>query len=857
MKKFFSRLLIGVVILALVLAAGGAFYFKSYLPNTVAPKSFPQIDGEIKLEGLDGAVDIYRDAMGVPHIYATTTHDLFMAQGFVHAQERFWQMDAWRHIGSGELSEMFGSGQVETDSFLRTLGWRQTAEAEWDALSAEERNLLEAYSDGVNAYLKDHDTTALSLEYAILGLLSPDYKIEPWEPVHSLTWGKAMAWDLRGNMGDEIERAVLLKTLTPEQVDLLFPPYPEDHPVIVNQIPVEGQTSKVSPGAGNSAFDYSQLDLDQLAHNASLLDGMLGPLGDGIGSNSWAVSGERTTTGMPILANDPHLGIQMPSIWFQISLHCVEISEACPFRVAGFSFAGVPGVVIGHNEKIAWGFTNTGPDVMDLYIERVNPQNPNQYEVNGAWVDFETRAETINVVGGEPVQITVKSTRHGPVISDVYGPLKDSGDAEDEEFEPFRERAGIELPDQYVIALAWTALSPSTPFSAIWGFDKAKNWDEFREAARGFHVPAQNLLYADVEGNIGYQMPGDIPMRANGDGRFPVPGWTDEYEWSGYIPFEELPYTFNPAEGYIVTANNRVPPRDYPHLITADWDYGYRAQRIVDMIVNAPGKIDLAYIQKMQGDSTDLNAQSILPVWNEINFKADTSNQTYALDLMLKWDTQSAADSQAAAVFQRFWWNLDQNTLDDDLPERYAVSGGSGNFETMRHLIRMPNDSFWDDKHSEQVVETRDEIYIASLIETVEQLEKEYGNDPQKWPTWGELHTATFRNGTLGESGIFLIEDLFNRGPFQTGGGQSLVNATGWEVGYSFEVDWLPSMRMIVDLSDLNNSLTVHTTGQSGHAYHTHYADMAPLWAAVQYYPMWWNQDSVVADAEGHLRLTP
>jgi len=857
MKQFFRRLLIGVIVLALVLAAGGAFYFKSYLPNTVAPKSFPQIDGDIKLEGLDGAVDIYRDAMGVPHIYATTTHDLFMAQGFVHAQERFWQMDAWRHIGSGELSEMFGSGQVETDSFLRTLGWRQTAEAEWDALSTEEKNILTAYADGVNAYLKDHDTTALSLEYAILGLLSPDYRIEPWEPVHTLTWGKAMAWDLRGNMGEEIERAVLLKTLTPEQVDLLFPPYPEDHPVIVNQIPVEGQTSNLAPDFGTATFDYSQLNLDQLAHNASLLDGALGPLGDGIGSNSWAVSGERTATGMPILANDPHLGIQMPSIWFQLSLHCVEISDVCPFRVAGFSFAGVPGVVIGHNEKIAWGFTNVGPDVMDLYIERVNPDNPNQYEVNGAWVDFETRAETINVVGGEPVELTVKSTRHGPVISDVYGPLKNTGDPEDEEFEPFRERAGIELPDQYVIALSWTALSPSTPFSAIWGFDKAKNWDEFREAARGFHVPAQNLLYADVEGNIGYQMPGDIPIRANGDGRFPVPGWTDEYEWTGYIPFDELPYTFNPAEGYIVTANNMVPPRDYPYLITADWDYGYRAQRIVDMIVNAPGKIDLAYIQKMQGDATDLNAQSILPIWDEIDFKADTPNQAYALDLMLNWDTRATADSQAAAVFQRFWWNLDENTFNDNLPERYAVAGGGKDFEAMRRLIQAPNDSFWDDKHSEQAVETRDDIYIASLVETVEQLEKEYGKDPQKWPAWGELHSATFRNGTLGESGIFLIEDLFNRGPFQTGGGQGLVNATGWDVGYSFEVDWLPSMRMIVDLGDLNNSLTVHTTGQSGHAYHRHYADMAPLWAAVQYYPMWWNRDSVAADAEGHLRLAP
>jgi penicillin amidase len=532
-------------------------------------------------------------------------------------------------------------------------------------------------------------------------------------------------------------------------------------------------------------------------------------------------------------------------------------SDACPINVAGFSFAGVPGVIIGHNDRIAWGFTNVGPDVMDLFIEKVNPENPNQYEVNGEWVDFETRTETIEVVGGDPVEITVRSTRHGPVISDTYGPVKDAGDPKDEEFEPFRERSGVELPEHYVIALAWTALTPSSPFEAIWGFNRAETWEDFREAARNFHVPAQNLLYADVDGNIGYQMPGDIPIRAGGDGRYPVPGWTDEYEWRGYVPFEELPYTFNPEEGYIVTANNQVPPSNYPYLITADWDYGYRAQRIVDMIENAPGKIDIAYIQSMQMDSTDLGAQALLPVWNQIDFKADTPNQAYALDLMQKWDFQCTADSQAAAVYQWYWWNLVQNALNDDLPERYAVSGGDRNFEVMRYLIEAPTDFFWDDKDSAEVVETRDDIYIASLVETVEQLEKEYGKDPAKWPRWGELHTATFRNGTLGESGVGPIESLFNRGPFETGGGQSIVNATGWDVGVSFEVDWLPSMRMIVDLGDLRNSVTVHTTGQSGHAHHPHYIDMAPLWSTGQYYPMLWNQQAVVSNAEGRLRLVP
>ncbi|MFT3895363.1 MAG: penicillin acylase family protein [Anaerolineales bacterium] len=854
---FLKRGLIGIVVLAVIAAGGGGFYFKSYLPNTVAPKSFPQIDGTIQLEGLDAPVEIYRDSMGIPTIYATTQHDLFFAQGYVHAQDRFWQMDAWRHIGSGRLSEMFGKGQVETDTFLRTLGWRKTAEAEYASLDLVSKSIIDSYTAGVNAYLKDHDTTALSLEYAVLGLLSPDYKIEPWEPVHSLTWGKAMAWDLRGNMGEEIERAVLLKTLSPEQVAELFPAYPEDHPVIVNKIgegtsKIEGQypsgtmRSKVA-----SDFQLSTFDFSPLVEKASLLDAALGPDGDGIGSNSWVVGKSRTTTGMPLLANDPHLGIQMPSIWYQAHLVCKPVNEACPFDVAGFTFAGVPGVIIGHNENIAWGFTNVGPDVMDLYIEKVNPENPNQYEVNGQWVDFELYKETVNVVGGDPVEITIRSTRHGPVISEVYGPLKNEGDPKDKEFVAFKDRAGVDLPQNYVIALKWTALTPSTPFEAIWGFDRASNFDEFREAARGFHVPAQNLIYADTAGNIGYQMPGDIPIRAKGDGTVPVPGWTDEYEWTGFIPFEEQPWTLNPVEDYIVTANNQVPPRDYSHLVTYDWDYGFRANRITELINTAPGKIDIPYIQKMQGDDFDANGPSYAPMLLEL--QGLSGNQAKAQELLKNWNYQDKADSGAAAVFNAFWRHLLQNTFNDDLPEeRYYPDGGSRWNEIMRHV---PADSaWWDDASTKDVVETREDIIKKSFEQGVSELEDIFGKDPSKWK-WGEMHASTFRNSTLGESGVGLIEALFNRGPYPTSGGEAIINATGWSIKDGYETNWLPSMRMIVDLGNLNNSVTVHTTGQSGHAYNKHYDDMAPLWANIQYYPMLWSQEQVAAQPEGHLIL--
>ena len=844
--------LIGIVALALIATGGAAYYFKSYLPNTVAPKSFPQIDGEIQVEGLDAPVDVYRDRMGIPNIYASTLHDLFFAQGYVHAQERFWQMDTWRHIGSGTLSEMFGKGQVDTDTFLRTLGWRVTAEQEYQGLDPQSKAIIESYTAGVNAYLKDHDTTALSLEYAVLGLLSADYKIKPWTPVNSMTWGKAMAWDLRGNMDEEIQRAVLLKTLTPEQVAELFPDYPPDHPVIVNKIGGTASNTEKQLSEVAANLSLSTADLQHLAERVTVLDAILGPQGDGIGSNSWAVSGSRTTTGMPLLANDPHLSIQMPSIWFQIGMHCKPKSDACPFEVAGFSFAGVPGVVIGHNDKVAWGFTNVGPDVMDLYIEKVNPENPNQYEVNGKWVDFETRQEKINVVGGDPVDITVKLSRHGPVISEAYGPLKNEGEPKDKEFEPFKDRAGIPLPANYVIALRWTALSPSTPFQAIWGFNKAQNWEDFRNAARNFHVPAQNLLFADVQGNIAYQMPGDIPIRAKGDGTLPVPGWTDEYEWTGFIPFEDLPYTFNPKEGYIATANNQVPPSDYPTFITHDWDYGFRAQRIVDMIQNAPGKIDIAYIQSMQGDDFDANGPVYVPLLLGLSELSD--NEAKAQGLLNGWDYQARADSSAAAVFNSFWRHLLQNTFNDELPERYWPDGGSRWNEVMRHLDE--SSTWWDDKTTSDKVETRQDILRKSFEQGVAELEKMFGRDLSKW-NWGEMHASTFRNGTLGDSGIAPIEALFNRGPYPTSGGEAIVNATGWSVKDGYETNWLPSMRMIVDLGNLDHSVTVHTTGESGHAYHRHYDDMAPMWANIQYYPMLWEETSVTQNTEGHLVLQP
>ncbi len=708
----------------------------------------------------------------------------------------------------------------------------------------------------MNAYIQERGPIELSLEYLILtGVLNRSYTIEPWTPVNSLTWGKAMAWDLGGNMSDEIERAILLKTLSPEQLAELFPEYPTDYPVIVPTIGENVSSSQSQQPKAASEFQQSILNLQPVAEKLALLENALGPIGPDIGSNSWAVSGDLTTSGKPLLANDMHLGIQMPSIWYQNALHCQPKSDACPFEVTGFSFVGVPGVVAGHNDRLAWAYTNLGPDVQDLFIEKVNPENPDQYEVDGQWVDFEIRKETIKVGGGDPVELSVRISRHGPVISDTYGALKDQVDSEDLTAQPFKDKSGVALPDTYAIALQWTALTPSTPFEAIWGFNKATNWEEFRAAGQNFHVPAQNLLYADVDGNIGYQTPGDIPIRKKGDGTLPVPGWTGEYDWSGFIPFDELPFTFNPQSGFIVTANNQASPRDYPYLITKDWDYGQRAARIVDMIQNAPGKIDADYFKSMHGDSKNLNAETLTPILLSLNL--DPQLAAVRDQFLSSWNYQETADSQAASVFEWFWSNALTDTFKDDLPEDYWPDGGSRWYVVMRDLVQQPDSPWWDDQATAEKVETRDDIFIRAFGETIEQIEKEYGKDTTKWPVWGKLHTATFRNGTLGESGIGPIEALFNRGPFETGGGKSVVNATGWEVGDSFEVNWLPSEREIVDLGNLDNSLAGHTTGQSGHAFHPHYDDMALMWTKIGYAPMWWEQESVIKDSEGHLKLIP
>ena len=811
-------------------------------------RSFPQTAGTLHVPGLEHPVEVFRDAMGVPSIYAQTMHDLMMAQGFVQAQDRFWQMDASRHIGAGRLSEMFGEGQVETDLFLRTLGWERVAQQEWDAMDGDKRAYLEDYAEGVNAYLAQRSGSALSLEYAVLGLINSGYQAEPWTPIDTITWGKVMAWDLGGNMTTEISLSILDKELDPEVVALLYPPYPADHPIITE--PSALMASEVpSPALPDDVRPLLSVVGARFEGLSSLLDADL----EGIGSNNWVIAGSRTTTGGPLLANDMHLGIQMPSIWYEMGLHCQPVTDDCPLDVVGFTFAGVPAVVVGHNASIAWGVTNGGPDVQDLYIERLNPENPNQYEVNGQWVDMRLVEESIEVAGGGSVPLTVRYTRHGPIISDTYAPLKD---AVEPTATPFRQQTALELPEHYAIVLRWTALEPGRIISSLLALDQAINFDEFQAALCDWTVPSQNFVYADLRGNIGYQYTGRIPIRASGDGSRPVPGWTDEYEWTSDIPCDQMPSVYNPPAGYIATANHAVVGPAYSYPMPNEWDYGYRGQRIVEMILEKD-KLSVEDLQAIHGDDFHAMGPIFVPLLtaNEVWM---TANQAVAADLLSGWDYQNRMDSAPAAVFNAFWRHLLLQLFTNmGVPEDYFPDQDRS-FAIMETMV---GPSGWDCAPwcagpGTPGIEDRDAFLRLALAEGVMELESLLGKDPGNW-TWGALHTATFRNSTLGESGIAPIESLLNRGPYEAAGGASIINATGWDYLEGYEVVSLPSERMIVNLANLPESLMVHTTGQSGHAYHPNYADMIDAWRRIEYRPMVWTKDQAEMLAEDALTLTP
>lgn len=842
----------GIVVIALI-AVGFVVY--------TAQRSFPALSGEVTASGLDDEVTVQRDALGIPTITASSSHDLFFAQGYVHAQDRFWEMDFRRHVTSGRLSELFGESQLGTDTFLRTLGWRAIAEQEVEALDDTERAYYEAYAEGVNAYLAENDGADASFEYAILGLQNPDYRIEPWTPADSVAWLKAMAWDLRSNIESETERAVIAPDLAEAQIDELYPAYPYDrHPVIVPKISAvpevgtapdvvaEGETdaADADADADTSAIEWTEVD--------SVLEAvgeLVGDAGEGIGSNSWVVSGSLTDTGMPLLANDPHLGASLPSVWHQIQLRCETVGDECPFDVAGFSFSGLPGVIIGHNDRIAWGFTNLTTDVTDLYLEKVQGDS---YWYDGALVPLETRTETFQVAGGDDVEVEVRSTVNGPIVSGLTEDFTAIADA------PYTGTAdAVTTPagapeGDYAVSLRWTALQPGTTASAIFALNTARDFDDFRGAAALFDVPAQNLIYADVDGNIGYQTPGKLPIRGAGDGAMPQPGWDPAYAWKGFIPFEDLPVSYNPTDGYIVTANNAVVADDYSYPLTTDWDYGWRAARIDELIQRAiaQGPITATDLRDIQADNYSFIGMRLTAAYADVTTGDDDTDA--ALALLQEWDAQNSADSAAAAYANVLWDTLAENVFVTGRESPAPLSGQGRLFLVMDTMLDDETSTWWTNE--ELGVDGMTDMLKRSAIDAYEHLVELQGDNPTRW-NWGALHALPLVSDSFGSSGIAPIEWLFNRGPFPVGGGSSVSNATGWDLGGGFETVTVPSMRMIVDLGDFDDSRWNQLTGQSGHAFHTNYTDQVESWQKAELTPWAYTEDAVDAATTDTLVLKP
>jgi penicillin amidase len=835
----------GIVVAVLFAGAATAYW--------TVRRSFPQTDGAIEVRGLADAVTVVRDGAGIPQVYASSAADLFFAQGYVQAQDRFFEMDFRRHVAAGRLAELFGHDALETDMFVRALGWRRVAEAELSLLSPATRGYLESFSAGVNAYLSDHNGSTLSLEYAVLKLDGLDYTPEPWTTADSLSWLKAIAWDLGSNVHDELERSLESVRLGRRQIGELFPSYPygQHRPIVDQGAIVDGvfEPNAKRPGTRFPEAPHVPLGsggLGALRAAKASVDAMQNVFGAGagVGSNAWAVSGDHTASGAPLLANDPHLAPTMPGVWYQMGLHCVEITESCPFDVSGFTFSGLPGVVIGHNADVAWGFTNLYPDVQDLYLEKVSDHDTYLYD--GRQLPLTTRRETFVVRGQDPVTITVRESRHGPLISDVSEDYATVGaDAPVPESAPDRGTG-------YAVALRWTALRPGRTGDALFAIDQAHDWDSFRAAARLFAAPSQNLVYADTQGHIGYQAPGRIPIRRTGHGDWPVPGWNPAYEWSGYIPYDALPNVLDPRDGLVVTANQAVAKQSYPFYIGDSYDAGYRAERIRQLLTDHEG-LTVADMAAIQLDDFSELARRLRPLLLSIDLPS--AYYQAAQRTLAGWDLNEDADSPGAAYFNVFWRELLEHTFGDQLPTDAMPDGNARWWQVVLNLVRRPHDVFWDDVDTAKVRETRDDMLRAALVDARDDLTRLRSRDPGKWE-WGSLHTLDLDNQTLGADSDPL-DFLFNRGGYPLSGGPSVVNATSWDASEGYEASFVPSMRMVVPLDDLDAARWVNLTGSSGHAFDSHYTDQTELWLDGETLPWPFTRSAVEAVADDTLTLTP
>ena len=835
----------------LVLALGGL----TSLAIATVRTSFPETSGRLMVSGLKGQVEVLRDSYGVPHIYADNPEDLFQAQGYVHAQDRFFEMDFRRHLAAGRLSELFGVSQLETDAYIRTLGWRRVAEQELTLLAPSTRRYLDAYAAGVNAYLAGRSAADLSLEYSLLRLQGLRYTPSVWTAVDSIAWLKVMAWDLASNLTQEADRAIITSKLGAGRAANLFPRYPleDDFAPIVRRGDVVGKTFDPTASRSSARPLPDGLSNDQLRNATNVLQSAAkinqviphvlgsGSVEAGTGSNSWAVAGSRTESGKAILSNDPHLATGIPSAFAQVGLHCRTVSEACPFDVSGFSMASMPGVVIGKNNKIAWGLTSSYADVQDLYIEDVRGDTVRQGDT---YVPLHVITEEIQVRGeDQPRTVRIRSSRHGPLLSDVDQRLQQVS----------ASRADLNAA-QYAVALSWTALQPGRSMDALLAIDQAQNFEEFRGAASLLSAPSQNLIYADTDGNIGYQLAGSVPQRRNGNGTKPSPGWDATYDWRGTIPFAKVPYVYNPPSGFLVAANQQVIGAQYPYPLGSGFSYGWRSQEIIDTLRDAP-PLTLDSAEQIFYDDTIRFAADLVPILLKI--KVPDPWVVEGQRTLVGWDYSSTKDSAAAAYFNVVCHNIFKLTFRDELPEEDLwPTGGDRWYAVLTILIGQVKNPWWDDVRTPDKIETRDDILLAAMTNARKEITSLMARDTDQWQ-WGKIHTVRLQNPTLGKSGIEPIERLFNRGRYQVGGGPAVVNAMAFDDRKGYAVTTAPAMRMLIDLGDLDLSRWVNQSGVSGHAFHRHYDDQTELWANQRLWPFVSSRGAVEARSSSRQELLP
>lgn len=764
-------------------------------------RSLPASNGAAAVEGLSVEVAITRDAEGVPHIVGATRADVFAGLGFAHAQDRLWQMELSRLAGQGRLSEVFGEATVGTDIWLRTMDFYGAAKDSLQALSPEARNALAAYARGVNAWLRRDGrffASRLPPEFVILR-----HRPEPWTAADALLAIKMMSVSLAGNLHAEIERLAFARLgMSAAEIDDLLPPLESDHPPPLPDL--------------NALLDLPDGPLDAAGSSAALDAGRPAwPTGSGA-SNNWVVSGTRTASGKPILANDPHLGLMAPSVWYLADLR-VEKEFGTPRNLTGVTLPGAPFVLLGRGNSFAWGFTNTGADVQDIFVEKVNPDDPAEYQTPDGWQRFGERTETIHVRGGEDVVFTRRWTRHGPVLPAFYG------------------RLGNYLARGQVAALSWVALAhdDTTAMAGfdLWTFDTVA---DFQAGMRSFVAPIQSIVVADTAGSIGLIAPGRVPVRDPQNevmGRAPVPGWDARYDWKGFIPFEALPRRLNPPEGAIATANSRIVGPDYPYFLTFDWEEPYRQERIEELIVDAPGKQTVERSRRAQADVYSPAFAALKPKMLALVSSRTDVDRT-VLGGLARWDARMTADSPEPLVFMAWLRRAMIDVYADDLGPAFEPWFRI-RARAFERVLDGKGARDWCDDRATEAREDCGAILAKALTEALDGLARRYGEDRSRW-SWGTAHMARGRHRPFSEvpvlARIFDVEVPSPGGPYTLNRGVSQVADEDDPFGNTNAA----SYRGLFDLSDLDKSTYIQTTGQSGNVFSRHYRDFARRWAAVE-----------------------